>query len=144
MTNSINQNSIGFFAKGGLTLARDAEEYTKVKYDKNITERLGDVLLWPIVELPCHIKNVATKPQVVVVALTAIALLSVVFMFHNNSARELAKLALKTMPTHSTHAKLTAEAATITAIMGWGIRAYGRLTNSELMDAWRQKNPEQT
>lgn len=144
MTNSINPDSIGLFNHAGLTITNDVEKYTQVKYTPNRTETLGSAILWSFVQLPCHIKNVATQPQIVVVALTAIALLSTVFIFHNSSTTELAKLALKTTINHLTQAKVTVEVAMIAGITGWGIRAYGRLTNSDLLKNWHQKKPEST
>ncbi len=144
MTNSINPQSVGFFAHAGLTLTNNVEGYTKVKHTPNKTETLGNVFLWPVVKLPYHLKNVATQPQVVVVALTVISLASVVFMFHNSSTGELAKLALKSIPSYLTHAKVTAEVVAITSIAGWGIRAYGRLSNAALMKAWYARKPDNT
>jgi len=142
MTNTINPQSKGFFAHAGLTLTNDVESYTKGEHDPNRIEKLGNVFLWPVVKLPYHLKNVATQPQVVVVALTVISLASVVLMFHNSSTGELAKLALKSIPSYSTHAKGTAEFVAITGIIGWGLRAYGRLTNTDLMQKWYNRQPD--
>ena len=140
MTSQANPASRGFFNHAGLTFARDAKSYTGIdNYQKNILERVGDGFMWHVTELPRYVKNLVNEPRFLVVVFTAIGLYSVQFAFYPRPTIEYIKLALQYLPGYLKHAKVVAYAASMIGMAGWGLRAYGRVSNSELMNKWYTK-----
>lgn len=149
MTIQTNPHSKGFFNHAGLTLAYDAVKYTNIdSYQKNTLENIGGTLMWHITELPKKIHTLINEPRFLVVVFTVIGMYSVQFAFYPSSTIELTKQVIKFIGIrYIKHIKEVAYAALMSGTVGWGLRAYGRVSNSDLMSKWYSqvspKQPEQ-
>lgn len=109
--------------------------------DPNIIEKMGNGILKVTGMIPKSIKYIGKSfkdPRVVTVALTALALLSASFGFYPTTTWLATKAAytfvaklIAQIPFWAV--KLSAYIATCSMIVGHGLRAEGRFTNSDLM-----------
>jgi hypothetical protein len=124
----------GFFSHTKLALTGNPAQYGD--YHKNLTEKLGNLLLYPSLNLPKGLINALYNPKVLTVAFTALALIGVQFAFYPITSALLLEKALVLISAYITPeiAKLAAYVFIQTAIVGLGTRAMGRFTNEGLMN----------
>ena len=111
------------------------------KYPANIAEKAGNAILWTVGIIPRSIKFVAKSfqdPRITTIALTALALLIVSFLFYpaitflKTKVVYVAAMSLiKQVPFWAV--KFSAYVATCASIIGAGLRAGGRFNNAPLM-----------
>jgi hypothetical protein len=102
---------------------------------KNILEKIGDVGLYSIEELPKKIWAGMKDPRIVTLALTALALIAASFVFYPVTSLLLAKAAIALIPFPPLWAlKFAAYILTVTTIVSASCRAQGRFWNSQLME----------
>lgn len=107
---------------------------------KNVCEKLGDAGLWATETFPGKVWNVISDPRVVSVALCALALGGISYLFYPSLTMNTANSLLGriTLPT-SEQLKLALTVVLSINIVAATLRALGRFTNAELVAAW--KNP---
>lgn len=133
--------SVGFINHARLAFNRDARGPTEVQEDQNVKtknkiEMVGDTMLWHVVELPEKIVRWMKDPKVVTVALTALAMLAVQFAFYPVSTYFATKAVVLFVVNHFplSTAKVVAYTLSMLAVLGMGVRTYGRFDNKSLMD----------
>jgi hypothetical protein len=100
----------------------------------NLCERLGNTILWTAESLPRMVWNTLKLPQVATVALTSLALLTNSFFFYPIISWLKVKSFIHVLPLPPFWAvRLTSYIFTSALIVGYGLRAFGRFTNTELM-----------
>ncbi len=109
---------------------------------KNYIEGLGDLLLWPMEKLPELICEKMKEPRVITVALTALSWIANTFLFYPFDTWLKAKefihwLPLPTLP----ELRFPGYVATCVMIVGFGLRAFGRFSNANLMREFYRQIP---
>lgn len=100
----------------------------------NLFERLGDMILWSAEDLPQIILRQLKDVRVVTVALTAFALLANSFLFYPVKTWLKMKNFYHWLPLPPFWAvRFAGYIYTCALIMGYGLRAFGRFSNHELM-----------
>lgn len=103
-------------------------------HQANLIEKTGDALLWSIEELPRHVWNMIADPKVATVGLTTLGLLSNSFFFYPIATWNVMKTTLQRLPLPSLSAcRFGSYIYTSSLILGYGLRAFGRFSNAELM-----------
>ena len=104
---------------------------------KNQIEKLGNLGLWTIENLPGKVWRLMKEPRWVTVVLTQIALVGTTYLFYPRELLFYAKKVITYIPIPSREAVKFAVYLTIIAhIVSAAFRAYGRFSNKPLMDAW--------
>ncbi len=124
------------------TLARkfvDTENQTDFQYPRTLAEKIGQIVSRPVIEpLSFATKNIRNPAFVLALSTNAIALVTIAFyptQFMAVVSRTV-PFVLKTEPwmvKFGTY--LTIEAT----IFGLGLRAFGRVSNQELLASWQEK-----
>jgi hypothetical protein len=97
-------------------------------------ELIGDMILWTIEDLPKKIWDYLTEARVVTVALTALSLLANSFLFYPIRTWSSVKAFCHLFPIPFWAARFTSYFYTCMLILGYGLRAYGRFSNPDLMN----------
>jgi hypothetical protein len=104
-------------------------------YPPSFIEKVGNVGLWPIENVPSFFVNQMQNPKVLTIAFTALAMLTDSYLFY--SAQTISKLRkvwsiITQIPFWAI--KFAAYLSTCEIILSGGLRAYGRFSNSKLMN----------
>lgn len=103
-------------------------------HQANLIEKTGDALLWSMEELPKHLWKIIADPRVATVGTTALGLLGNSFLFYPTGTWDMLKTAFQHLPLPSLSAcRFGSYLYTSSLILGYGLRAFGRFSNAELM-----------
>lgn len=139
-----NLANSGFISHAKLSFTEHPEQYAE-NYTKNNLEKVGQLLLWHVIEIPQSVYKAAHNPKVLTVAFTILAMTVVQFAFYPiTSLLALQKVVTLLSPIFTKFAvKLASYTLIQAAILGWGIRSMGRFTNQQLMGGfYAQQLPE--
>lgn len=107
----------------------------------NWAEKLANIGLWGVEKLPTKIWNIAKNPKVIVVALTALALLANSFAFYPLMTLQVIKATIALIPQIPLWAlKFSAYIASCGFIIFTAVRALGRLCNKDLMEKFSARH----
>jgi hypothetical protein len=108
---------------------------------KNLCERIGDVMVWHIVELPKKIWNFISDPRVVTIALTALTMLTITAICYPVGTWLVVKSIVVAVLPYLTPVviKLAICLFANYTILGFGTRAFGRMWNQNLITAYDKK-----
>lgn len=141
----VNNLTVSYVEEGNL-LTRFANHFVLgVKKDigsheKNWVEKLGDIGLWMVEELPGKVWRVMKDPKVVTIALTAFAILGASFAFYPSATYLAIKSAILMLPEIPLWTvRLTAYLSVVGLIISTALRAEGRFLNRDLMDKFYGK-----
>lgn len=137
---------IRFINHARLGLNREVQEH-----HSNLIEKMGNLGLWPLENLPRITRDVITDPRVVTLMMTASAMLADSYCFYPEDTSAFVKAAWALLPTIPFWAvKFAGYVSSIEVIGSYGMRAEGRFTNRELMDRFYRtdadpdSSPEET
>lgn len=101
----------------------------------NVTEKIGDAILWTVEDFPGIAWKAIKEARVVTVALTALALLANSFLFYPFKTLANLKAFYQWLPLPPLWAvRFSTYIFTCALILGYGLRAFGRFSNHELMN----------
>ena len=104
-------------------------------HQENIPELIGDIILFTVEELPNILWRAISEARVVTVALTALSLLANSFLFYPLKSFLKLKAFVHWLPLPPVWAlRLASYLFTCALILGYGLRAFGRFSNHELMN----------
>lgn len=107
------------------------------EHGKNLLEKVGDIGLWPIENLPNKIWPLVKDPRIVTVALTALALSAVSFAFYPLGTVNFFTRLMGILPWPTKEEfKFAAYLAIVSQIVSAALRAEGRFCNTELREKW--------
>lgn len=107
-------------------------------YSKGPAERLGDLLVWPIFRTGDGLlKRIAEPYMVTLLALAAIGICT--FVFYPDKVLEWIPVNQLIQPWMI---RISLYALSQMTLLGFGLRTFGRLNNSELMDPWNNRTIE--
>jgi hypothetical protein len=102
-----------------------------------VPELIGDMILWTVEDLPHLVWEKLSEARVVTVALTALSLLANSFLFYPMRTWINLKAFYHWLPLPPFWAvRFASYIATCAVIAGYGLRAYGRFSNHELMNSF--------
>jgi hypothetical protein len=100
-----------------------------------IPERIGNIILWTVEDMPGLLWDKIKDARVVTVAMTALALLANSFLFYPTKTWLNLKAFIRWIPKPPLWAiRFASYIFTCALIIGYGLRAYGRFSNHELMN----------
>ncbi|MCB1081542.1 MAG: hypothetical protein KDK63_00200 [Chlamydiia bacterium] len=106
-------------------------------HEKNRTEKCGDFLLFPIEELPGHIKDAIQNPQVVIIALFVLAEVANAYLFYSVQTKYYLKKMILALPLPtSEQVRFGAWILASETIFAYSVRAQGRYMNEDLKNAF--------
>lgn len=111
---------------------RETNSLSKIAYRENWLQKLGEIIITPLGK-PTELAVRKITHPVTVIALTALAALAVTIVFYPG----VVAMALPMLEAWMVKAALYL--LTEATILGWGIRAFGRIQNEELVAAWNNK-----
>ena len=104
------------------------------EHKKNILEKIGDVGLWPLENLPRITWNLMSDPKVITVAATGLLMVADSYLFYSEETGAAVKFVWSALPTIPFWAaKFGTYVLSIEIISAFGARAEGRFTNEKLM-----------
>ena len=119
-----------FVSHAHLGLARDIQPHRV-----NVSEIIGDVILWTAEDLPKIIWRSLLDARIVTVAFTALSLLANSFLFYPVKTLLKIKAFYHWLPLPPFWAvRFASYIYSCALIVGYGLRAFGRFSNSELMN----------
>jgi len=118
----------------------DLSEYYKGDVQPNLIERIGDVGLWMLENIPRKVWQMATEPRVVTIALTAMTLFSITLAFYPVTTYLATYDVVVFVVTNTPFwaVKLAVYIALVETTIAKALRAYGRFSNQALMDKFYQ------
>lgn len=126
-----------FIDHARLGLYRDIQPH-----EETVVERLGNAPLWTIEKLPNLILEQIRRPCAITVALTAIAQIANAYAFYPERTLQMAKWAVDKVPWPPAWAlRFGCYLYTSSLILGYGLRAFGRFNNPELMKQFYNTEP---
>lgn len=136
-----NVESIGFINHARMAFTSEPEKLSGKIYKPHLLEKIGGKLTWCVTQMPKKIWSALHNPKVITVALTVLAMTTVQFAFYHRityiAIRTVCVFIVTRIPAHI--AKLSIYAITQMNVLGFGIRAFGRFSNVELMNNWYTK-----
>lgn len=102
---------------------------------ETLPEMIGNTILWTVEDLPRIISEKLKDARIVTVAMTALSLLANSFLFYPVRTFVKMRAFYRWIPLPPFWAvRFTSYLSTCALIMGYGLRAYGRFSNHELMN----------
>ena len=110
-------------------------------HETNLCERIGNAICWTAEELPTHIWERLTTPRVVTVATTTFAMIANSFLFYPSQTLMHLRDFFRWLPLPPLWAvRFSTYIYTSALILGYGMRAFGRFSNTELMNTFYRPN----
>jgi hypothetical protein len=135
-----NIKSIGFINHARMAFTSDPELLSGKDYKQNRLERVGRLLIC-VTQLPKKAWHALHNPKVITVAFTALAMISVQFAFYPTASylatKAICMFIVQHIPAYAV--KISVYVFTQINVLGFGIRAFGRFSNDELMNNWHKK-----
>lgn len=104
-------------------------------HQTNLPERIGNSILWTVEELPEIVWKKIKEPRIITVFVTTLALLTNSFLFYPIKTWKTLKVVNQWLPLPPFWAlRAGTYLYTSALIVGYGMRAFGRFSNPELMN----------
>ncbi len=124
------------------TLARkfvDTENQNDFQYPRNLAEKIGQVVSRPVIEpLSFATKNIRNPAFVLALSTSAIALTTIAF-YPNQFMAVISRTVPFVLKTEPWMVKLGTYLSLEATIFGLGLRAFGRVSNQELLASWQER-----
>lgn len=114
-------------------------EQGRFDYNKNILEKMGDILVWPIFRNSDSFLKRIREPYMITAITVAAIGLTTVFFYPEQTVNTLNTVVPITSLIDPKTVKFLIFLGSEATIFGIGTRTLGRLCNDELQEAWKNK-----